>query len=204
MNMQIRIKPNLIVVDGRVKTTSLDVAEKFGKRHTHVLRTINNLECSKKFTETNFGLSEYEDSTGRKLPIYEITKDGFIFLVMGFTGKLAARIKEKYIAAFNRMEDELKKQWLAAKLQASKVRLGDWTAITELMAKAGNRENPFSKILNNLGFTKEGPIPEKYQAIPPARIIRFVDLSREGNHWAANLLKRTQDITVPVLLPQSQ
>ncbi|MGK5615600.1 Rha family transcriptional regulator, partial [Proteus mirabilis] len=59
--------------------------------------------------QRNFSLSEYIDSTGRKLPLYEMTKDGFVFLVMGFTGKKAAQFKEAYIAAFNRMEAELTK-----------------------------------------------------------------------------------------------
>ncbi|EOS1856350.1 Rha family transcriptional regulator, partial [Escherichia coli] len=33
-----------------------------------------------------------------------ITRDGFAFLAMGFTGKRAARFKEAYINAFNQME----------------------------------------------------------------------------------------------------
>ncbi|ENX6807224.1 Rha family transcriptional regulator, partial [Escherichia coli] len=46
--------------------------------------------------------------TGRKLPMYQITKNGFVFLVMGFTGKKAAAFKEAYIAEFDRMEAELR------------------------------------------------------------------------------------------------
>ena len=45
--------------------TSLQVAEAFGKEHKHVVRDIRNLLESDDFTETNFGLSEYTDSTGR-------------------------------------------------------------------------------------------------------------------------------------------
>lgn len=80
-------------------TTSLKVAEVFGKYHKHVLRDIEQLECSETFTESNFGLSEYKDSTGRRLPMYRMTRDGFSFLVMGFTGKRAAHWKEQYIKA---------------------------------------------------------------------------------------------------------
>ncbi|EDX5007318.1 Rha family transcriptional regulator, partial [Salmonella enterica subsp. houtenae] len=58
----------------------------------------------------NFQPSEYTDSTGRKLPMYQITKNGFVFLVMGFTGKKAAAFKEAYIAEFDRMENELRQQ----------------------------------------------------------------------------------------------
>ncbi len=39
--------------------------------------------------------------------MFEMTKDGFVFLVMGFTGKKAAAFKEAYIAEFNRMEERL-------------------------------------------------------------------------------------------------
>jgi Rha family phage regulatory protein len=96
--------------DGRPTTTSLIVAEVFGKRHTHVLRAIKNLECSPEFTERNFGLSEFTDPTGRKLPMYRITRDGFTFLCMGFTGKEASRWKIAYLEAFNRMEAELQRR----------------------------------------------------------------------------------------------
>lgn len=46
----------------------------------------------------------------RKFPYYEMTRDGFVFLVMGFTGAKAAAIKEAYIAAFNWMADQLEQQ----------------------------------------------------------------------------------------------
>lgn len=98
----------LSIHEGKVVVSSRDVAEKFGKKHFHVLRDIENLECSKDFTESNFGCSEYTDSTGRKLPEVLMTRDGFSFLVMGFTGTKAAHFKEAYIDEFNRMEDELK------------------------------------------------------------------------------------------------
>lgn len=88
-------------------TTSMNVAEVFGKQHKNVLQDIRNLDCSEEFTRLNFQPSEYTDSTGRKLPMYTITRDGFTFLVMGYRGKKAAKFKEEYIKAFNRMEKEL-------------------------------------------------------------------------------------------------
>lgn len=39
--------------------------------------------------------------------MFKMTKDGFIFLVKGFTGKAAAHIKEAYINAFNWMAEQL-------------------------------------------------------------------------------------------------
>jgi len=44
------------------------------------------------------------------MPMYEMTRDGFSFLVMGFTGAKAAQFKEAYIEAFNRMEDHIQNQ----------------------------------------------------------------------------------------------
>lgn len=87
--------------DGHLWTTSLIVAEEFEKRHADVLRAIAALECSAGFTERNFALSDHVDSTGRSLPMYRMTRDGFMFLAMGFTGPKAAALKERFIAAFN-------------------------------------------------------------------------------------------------------
>lgn len=99
--------PKVTIHNDKAVTTSKDVADYFDKRHDNVLRAIERLDCSEKFTALNFEVSEYTDSTGRKLPMYTMTKDGFVFLVMGFTGKKAAAFKEAYIAEFNRMESEL-------------------------------------------------------------------------------------------------
>ena len=96
--------PTLTVIGGQPTTSSIDVARHFGKRHDTVLRAVANLDCSPEFTDRNFAASEYIDSTGRTLPVYQLTRDGFMFLAMGFTGKDAARWKEAYIDAFNKME----------------------------------------------------------------------------------------------------
>lgn len=79
----------------------------FTKRHDDVLKKIRNLDCSQEFSARNFAEAEYIDEQGKPRPMYEMTKDGFVFLVMGFTGKKAAQFKEAYIAEFNRMEAEL-------------------------------------------------------------------------------------------------
>lgn len=103
MNALTHIQDAVFIQNDQVKTDSLKVAELFGKQHKNVLHKLESLDCSTEFTELNFQLSEYLDSTGRKLSMYEMTKDGFIFLVMGFTGSTAAKIKESYINTFNQM-----------------------------------------------------------------------------------------------------
>lgn len=100
-------QPEITVINGQAVTSSLAIADYFTKRHERVLDKIRNLECSPAFAEHNFVLSEYIDATGRKLPCYQITRDGFAFLAMGFTGKRAAQFKESYITAFNQMEKAL-------------------------------------------------------------------------------------------------
>lgn len=89
-------------------TTSLRVAEAFGKRHDNVLQRLRMLDCSAEFNALNFKAVNYIDPKGESRNAYEMTKDGFMFLVMGFTGAKAAAIKESYIAAFNMMEQALK------------------------------------------------------------------------------------------------
>jgi Rha family phage regulatory protein len=107
---QIDFRAFVMANHGQPVTTSLKVAEAFGKQHKDVLRAIQRIECSKDFTERNFAPSEYVDSTGRKLPMFNMTKDGFVFLVMGFTGRQASKFKEAYIEAFNWMQDVLIQQ----------------------------------------------------------------------------------------------
>lgn len=93
---------------GNPVTTSLLVAEKFGKNHKEVLRDISNLSCSDDFRQRNFALSSYRSVQNKKLPMYFISRNGFVFLVMGYTGPEAGKLKEDYIDAFDRMEKQLK------------------------------------------------------------------------------------------------
>jgi Rha family phage regulatory protein len=100
--------PQLSLINGHPVVTSLNLAEVFGKKHCDVLRAINSLEVPKEFTERNFASSDYKDGSGKKNPMFRITRDGFTLLVMGFTGTRAMQFKLAYIEAFNKMETELK------------------------------------------------------------------------------------------------
>ena len=98
----------ITVVNGKAVVTSKQVAEHFGKTHRHVLRDIaKELETAGEFGETNFGLTSYTSSQNKVLPCYEMTRDGFSLVAMGFTGEKAQQWKIKYIEAFNAMEREL-------------------------------------------------------------------------------------------------
>ena len=93
-------------------TTSLIIAEIFGKRHDAVLRDIQNLDCPSDFNLHNFGEISYTDSMNREQRAYEMTKDGFSFLVMGYTGAKAAKFKVDFINEFNRRWED---KWIKLK-----------------------------------------------------------------------------------------
>lgn len=101
---------NLVYVNNnRPITDSLIIAETFGKEHRRVMQDIREMDCSQEFNEHHFVLTSYQDAMNREKPKYLITQDGFSFLVMGYTGKEAARFKEMYINEFNLMKDQLNK-----------------------------------------------------------------------------------------------
>lgn len=102
---------NLVIhsPQGRDVTTSQIVAQVFGKEHSKVCRDIEGLSCSESFRVANFGEATFENQkTGQNHKMYEITKDGFSFLVMGYNGKKAGEFKEMFINEFNKREMMLK------------------------------------------------------------------------------------------------
>ncbi|EOS1388378.1 TPA: Rha family transcriptional regulator [Escherichia coli O157] len=101
--------PDVTIENGRAVTTSIAIAEFFDKQHHHVVQKIESLECSECFLTRNFSRVKFEHR-GNTYNAYQITKNGFVFLVMGFTGKKAAAFKEAYIAEFDRMEKQLWEQ----------------------------------------------------------------------------------------------
>lgn len=105
-----QITPVVTIINGVPKTTSVDVANLFNKEHRNVLRDIQALDCSKEFSMLNFEHTPYVHPQNKQTyPMITMTKDGFTFLAMGYTGKEAAKFKEAYIKRFNEMEATLKK-----------------------------------------------------------------------------------------------
>lgn len=101
------------IKDRKTITTSETVAKVFGKRHSDVLRAIETLLSNSPddFTKRNFAfcLKNNELQNGKPQPYFEMTKNGFILLVMGFTGKKAIKFKISYIEAFDYMAEQLAK-----------------------------------------------------------------------------------------------
>ncbi|MEL4248560.1 Rha family transcriptional regulator [Shewanella xiamenensis] len=103
----------LVFINGQQTiTTSIIVALYFGKLHHHVLRKIDTIlkDAPSEFTSNHFWCDVKNQQVGassRDLRTYQMTKDGFMFLVMGFTGAKAAQMKINFINAFNEAQAKL-------------------------------------------------------------------------------------------------
>lgn len=113
---------NLVEIkNGQPTTSSLRVAEVFEKQHKDVLRDIRELKTTvDKNLESadlrSVDLSMFQEdfyevsNNNRKYPMFNMNKDGFVLLVMGYTTKRATQFKLQYIAQFNKMEKFIKQQ----------------------------------------------------------------------------------------------
>lgn len=121
---------------------SLQVAEKFGKRHADVIRSIKNLieSDSTQNCVQCFKQSLYKDETGKANKMYLMNRDGFTFLVMGFTGKSANEWKWQYIKAFNQMENFIKEKstqvWIETRRSGKLTRKAETDTIQKLVEYA--------------------------------------------------------------------
>lgn len=102
--------------DGIPMVSSLEVAKRFVKQHKDVLRAIDSLETSDEFARRNFTPCTYLAGNGRQERMCWMTRDGFSILVMGFTGKEAVSWKERFLEAFNSLENAVRE--VDAKLPA--------------------------------------------------------------------------------------
>lgn len=102
--------PVVNVIDGIPTVLSLNIAEVFEKEHKHVLRDIENILCTLPegrevhFIETQIERPSNLGTGVVKSKAYRLTRDGFTFLVMGYTGEKAAKFKWAYIDEFHRQQ----------------------------------------------------------------------------------------------------
>ena len=90
--------------NGTVTTTSLKVAEVYGKDHKNVMAKIQHfIEIIPELNGLNFKLVEYKDGKGEMRPMYRMDRKGFAMLVNKFTGDKALIFTAKYTDAFERM-----------------------------------------------------------------------------------------------------
>lgn len=132
---------------------SLQVAEKFHKRHSDVIRAIENLiendstqNCVQCFKRT-----AYKDDTGKSNKMYRMNRDGFSILAMGFTGKKAMEWKWAYIKAFNQMESIIKEKttqtWIETRQAGKLTRKAETDTIKKLVEYAKSQGSAHADML---------------------------------------------------------
>ena len=170
--------PELSIHDGTVTTTSVQVAQFFGKRHDNVLRAIRVLlrEGASENYLLNFEEVNMDFTNGKggvqSGTAYRMTREGFMLLAMGFTGKEALRWKLAYISAFNRMEAELQKPaYDPARIQLAHSLAAQAAAqVTQTVfdAIASGRDSDWRRVryLLSFGYDRDGQA-----TIPQAQVV---------------------------------
>lgn len=149
---------------------SVTVSEMFGKEHSKVMRSIDNLvKTLAKNGERHqmFFLTQRKAADGQNHRIYFMNRDGFSLLVMGFTGKKALEWKLKYIDAFNAMEKIVAERrttaWIETRKQGMLVRKDETDVIQKLVEYAKEQGSghadmlyvTYTKLANKMaGITK--------------------------------------------------
>lgn len=133
--------PIVTVVEGSVTTLSTDVAAFFEKPHNDVLKAIRQIvlnlpeERMGNFSQTVVTRANPSGGAPIKSKAYRLTRDGFTFLAMGFTGARAQEFKWAYIDAFNKMEAALRQCPVAAEISAARLTVEHQYAIQSAVGK---------------------------------------------------------------------
>lgn len=147
MNELVYLKNDEAVCD------SLQVAEKFGKRHAHVIERIEKImrDDSTENSVQCFKQSTYKDETGKSNKMYVMNRDGFTFLVMGFTGRKANEWKWRYIKAFNQMESFIREKctqtWIETRKAGKLTRKAETDTIKKLVEYAKSQGSTHADML---------------------------------------------------------
>lgn len=134
-------------------TTSKFVAEAFGKRHDNVLMKIEAILAQVPDFFINLNFKEIQITTDlgfgrtRQDRAYELTKDGFMLLVMGFTGAKAMEVKVAYISAFNYLLEQHKQLAAQTPTIPSLPNLSDDPDAKEQYLRLSDAYPPFRRIL---------------------------------------------------------
>lgn len=192
---------SVTVRNATLTTDSRRVAEHFGKRHADVLRAIDRLDCSPGYRERNFALTMVEVAgprgAVRRERSFSMTKDGFVFLVMGFTGKEAARIKEAYIEAFNTMAEQLQQlehdvfhsYWKQRLELEKRDRTSfDWASFGSRQMHQRRRELPeIHRERARLEAAMQQPLPgvDRPKGLAEAPVLRVVSRGRRASNDAS-------------------
>lgn len=188
--------------------SSLQVAEKFEKRHDNVMRSIEGLLKNEETHEMFKNSSYIEEQNNQRYPMYLMNRDGFSLLVMGFTGKKALDWKLQYIKAFNQMEKFIREKqtqtWIETRKAGKLTRKAETDTIKNLVEYAKGQGSQhadklymtYSKLANKMaGISKRDeatkqrlrfllgglePPEEMNYIILDVSIIRFNRIGSEG------------------------
>lgn len=139
--------------------SSLQVAEKFGKRHDKLMFEIERMYsgligegCTQNGGHPMFVKSSYiHPQNKQKYPMYLMNRDGFSLLVMGFTGKKALEWKLQYIKAFNKLEEFIKEKksqkWIDERKAGKLTRKSETDTIKRLVEYAKEQGSTHSEML---------------------------------------------------------
>lgn len=166
--------------------SSLEIAENFSKRHSDVLEKIERI-ISNEPTENSvrcFRKSSYLDEQGKSRPMFLMNRDGFSFIVMGFTGRKADEWKWKYIEAFNTMEKMLRERsteiWLETRKQGKLTRKSETDVIKKLVEYAKEQGSTHADMLY-MTYTKLANKMSGVQKRDEATITQLNNLSLMEN-----------------------
>lgn len=207
----------VIMKNKQAVTSSLQVAETFGKNHRDVLRVIDDLKDVRNFAQM-FSETNLPDAYGRNRRGYYMNRDGFTLLAMGFTGSKALQFKLQYIDAFNEMEQQVKFQIPATLPEALRLAADQAEKISVLQPKAdytdkmlanpglettsviaknyGYSTREFNKLLHGLGIQyKQGKtwlLYAKYQNLGYTHVEPYGYTNSDGIEMVRNTMKWTQ------------
>ncbi len=217
MKGMIHMNDLVIMKDKQAVTSSLRVADTFGKQHKHVLESIDKLVAENPATKSMFATGTY-DNRGKQYPMYYMNRDGFTLLAMGFTGDKALQFKLQYIKAFNEMEDQVKFQVPSTLPEALRLAADQAEKISVLQPKAdytdsmlankgletismiaknyGYSTREFNKLLHGLGIQyKQGKtwlLYAKYQDEGYTHVEPYEYTNSDGIKQVRNTMKWTQ------------
>lgn len=98
--------------DGLLFVSSREIAERFEKRHNDVVKVIESkihILTTENFVVNTYFIESSFLHNGNEYKEFLLTRDGFSFIAMGFTGSKADIWRLRYIEAFNQMENEIKR-----------------------------------------------------------------------------------------------
>lgn len=179
------VSPSVSLYSGRPATTSLEVAKFFGKRHDAVLRDIRRIyaETPEEFRAHNFVGTFHTipgpNNSGRQEVYYILYRDGFMLLVMGYTGRRALTMKLAYIEAFNRME--------AALQNGQQDGLPDFTNPAEAARAWAEQYEEKREALGRLSLAL--PKAETYDAVVAPRELTLAAFCRRLENTNLNLVR---------------